>query len=290
MIERKFVAEKIKEFQIQEYINETLGDVGHSHTKMQKTALGERIIIYSSRPGLVVGRKGENIKRLTREMKKKFKLENPQIEISEIQNMYRDAQLVADRIASTLERFGSKRFKGTGHQMMSAVMDSGALGVEILISGKVPSARARTWRFYKGYLKKCGDVAVSDVLVAYGRAKTKLGIIGIKVSIMPSDIQLPDSVTMLETPLEQLQNITLEEPEKKKTKKKRKRTTKKKPARKEAPKEEPKIEVIEEKVEAPAEKPAEAPKAAPEVPAAPKAPTETPAEAVKETPAKEEGQ
>jgi len=267
MIERKFVEEKLKEYQIQEYIGETLGDVGHSHSKVQKTALGERIVVHSSRPGLVVGRKGENIKRLTRELKAQFNLENPQIEISEVTNMFEDAKLVADRIKSTLERFGSKRFKGIGHQMLNNVMGAGALGVEILISGKVPSARARTWRFYQGYLKKCGDVAVSQVDIAYASAHTKMGTIGIKVSIMPSDITLPDSVTMLDEPIEE---VTAVEEESKKAKKAEKKEAKteapKKPAEKvetpekaeEKPKTEEKEAAKEEKAEAPKEQVEEA--------------------------------
>ena len=82
MIERKFVAQKIKEYQIQEYIEHNLKHVGHSHTKMVKTPLGEKIVLYASRPGLIVGRKGQNIKELTKTLKKIFGLENPQIEIS----------------------------------------------------------------------------------------------------------------------------------------------------------------------------------------------------------------
>ena len=76
MIERKFVAQKIKEFQIEEYITQSLNNVGHSHTKMIKTPLGEKIVIYTSRPGLIVGRKGQNIKLLTKTLKRKFNLEN----------------------------------------------------------------------------------------------------------------------------------------------------------------------------------------------------------------------
>src|SRR3990167_8180235 len=94
MIERKFVAQKIKEFQIQEYITESLENVGHSHTKMIKTPLGEKIVISASRPGLIVGRKGQNIKQLTKTLKRKFNLENPQIEISEVESPNLDAKIV----------------------------------------------------------------------------------------------------------------------------------------------------------------------------------------------------
>lgn len=193
MIERKFVSEKLKEFQIQEFIANNLRRVGHSFTRVQKTPLGDKIIIHASRPGLIVGRQGQNIKALTNTLKIKFKLENPQIEISEVENINLDAQIVAERIANSLERFGSSKFKGIGHKTMSDVMGAGALGVEIIMSGKIPSARAKSWRFYQGYLKKCGDIAN---YVGYGEAKAllKTGIIGIKVSIMPPNIKLPDKV------------------------------------------------------------------------------------------------
>ena len=200
MIERKFVAEKVKEFQIQEFISESLKNVGHSRTKLVRTPLGEKIIIFASRPGLIVGRKGENIKKLTLALKKKFHLENPQIEISEVENPSLDAQIVAERIASTLERFGIQRFKGASHKMMEEVMNSGALGIEIILSGKVPSARAKSWRFYSGYLKKCGDIAISGVRHAYATARLKPGIVGIKVKIMPPDIKLPDRIAALKEP------------------------------------------------------------------------------------------
>ena len=194
MIERKFVEERIKEFQIQEYISENLKNVGHSHTKLQRTPMGEKIVIYAARPGLIVGRSGENIKKLTKSVKKKFELENPQIEISEVQNVYLDPRIVAERIASSLERFGIGRFKGVGHKMMTECIRAGARGIEILISGKVPSARAKAWRFYQGYIKKCGDVASEHVRPAYAAAQLKTGTVGIQVSIMPPDIRMPGQI------------------------------------------------------------------------------------------------
>ncbi|MEK6827741.1 MAG: 30S ribosomal protein S3, partial [Nanoarchaeota archaeon] len=188
MIERKFVAQKMKEFQIQEYITQSLENVGHSHTKMVKTPLGEKIIIFASRPGLIVGRKGQNIKQLTKTLKKRFDLENPQIEISEVENPNLDTNIVAEKIVDSLEKFGSEKFKAIGHKIMADVMRSGALGIEIVVSGKVPSARAKSWRFYSGYLKKCGDIAIVGVRKANAQAQLKTGIIGVKVSIMPPDI------------------------------------------------------------------------------------------------------
>lgn len=226
MIERKFVAQKMKEFQIEEYITQSLENVGHSHTKMVKTPLGEKIIIFASRPGLIVGRKGQNIKQLTKTLKKKFDLENPQIEISEVENPNLDAHIVAEKIVDALEKFGSEKFKSIGHKIMTDVMGAGALGIEIVVSGKVPSARAKSWRFYSGYLKKCGDVAIVGVRSADTQAQLKTGVIGVKVKIMPPDIKLPDDIELIEqkeTKIEEVKEKAKEETKQEKPKRKRKR-------------------------------------------------------------------
>ncbi|MBI4152089.1 30S ribosomal protein S3 [Candidatus Woesearchaeota archaeon] len=199
MIERQFVSQKTKEYYIQKYIEGRLRGVGISQIRLKKIPLGEKIIISASRPSLIVGSKGANIRDLTRVLKTEFKLENPQIEIAEVRNIFLDANVVAQRIAGSLERFGSARFKSVGHKIMENVVNSGALGVEIIISGKIPSARAKNWRFYQGYLKKCGDIAISGVRKAQATALLKSGIVGIKVAIMPPDIILPDRVEIRES-------------------------------------------------------------------------------------------
>ena len=230
MIERKFVAQKIKEFQIQEYITQTLENVGHSHTKMVKTPLGEKIIIFASRPGLIVGRKGHNIRQLTKTLKKRFELENPQIEISEVDSPSLDANIVAEKIVDALEKFGTEKFKAVGHRIMTEVMSNGALGIEIRISGKVPSARAKSWRFYSGYLKKSGDIA-NAVRKSNAQAMLKTGIVGVKVSIMPPDIKLPDSVELVdyvETKVEEIKEEKSQENEIKEKEKKEKPKRRKK--------------------------------------------------------------
>jgi len=197
-IERKFVAQNLKEFRIKQFISGQLSRVGLSDIKLQRTPLGDKILIRASRPGLVVGRAGSNIQKLTETLKAEFRLENPQIEIEEVAVVGLDANIIAEMIVNSLERFGSKRFKGVGHRALGDVMNAGALGVEILISGKIPSQRSRTWRFYQGYLKKCGDVAISGVNIAYKTAVLKTGAIGVKVSIMPPTTKLPDQIIIQE--------------------------------------------------------------------------------------------
>jgi small subunit ribosomal protein S3 len=271
MIERQIVAAGVKELEIQEYISSVLKNLGHSHIKLQKTPLGEKIIVFASRPGLIVGKKGQNIKKLTEDLKEKFKLENPQIEINEIDRPELDAQIVAERVASSLEKFGTQRFKGIGHKIMADVMGAGAMGVEILISGKIPSSRAKRWRFYQGYLKKCGDVAIVGVRKAYAAAQLKTGTIGVQVRIMPPDLKLPDKIIMLEAAeISEEMKKHIEQAEKKVEKKEEKATeektaeekkAKKQPKKKEAEKaEKPAEKAAEKPVEKAAEKPAPKPK------------------------------
>ena len=194
MIEKQILAKKLKEHQIQKFIAGRLAKTGYSHTEIKRTPLGEKIIIYTTRPGLVVGGKGENIQDLTNTLKKRFKMENPQIEIGELQNPMLDVNYVCDKIVSTLERFGSNRFKSIGYRTLQDIMDAGALGAEIVISGKVPSARARSWRFSAGYLKKSGDISANYVNRAKNSALLKSGVIGVKVDIMLPDVPLPDKI------------------------------------------------------------------------------------------------
>ncbi len=253
MIERGFIAQRTKEFFIKQHIEKKLRNVGISKIRLKKIPLGEKIIILTSRPSLIVGSKGSNIKALTRDLKKIFKLENPQIEINEVKNIFLDANIVAERIAYSLERFGSARFKGIGHKTMANVINAGALGVEIIISGKIPGARAKNWRFYQGYLKKCGDIALTGVRSSHKKALLKSGIIGIKVKIMPPNLVLPDHIEILEEPIQVIEEVEIEKEDQKTAKKttKKKATKKAKIEEKSAKvetKEESKVEpVVEEK-------------------------------------------
>ncbi|MGM5482880.1 MAG: 30S ribosomal protein S3 [Nanobdellota archaeon] len=231
MIHKKLMSEKIKEYQIQTFVRDSLKGVGLSSTKLQITPLGEKVIVRAARPGLVVGRKGQSIKKLTNMLKKKFGLENPQIEIDEVKDTTQDPSIIAENIATYLERFGSARFKSIGHRSLEDAMKGGAYGIEIIISGKVPSARSKNWRFYKGYLKKCGEVSINGVKKAYTIAHLKTGSIGIQVRIMPSDIELPDKACVLDEPLTEVDeqdNAVANEPKQEsKAQKKSKKTTKK---------------------------------------------------------------
>lgn len=213
MEERKFIQIKKQEFGIKEYIKRDLGKGKISKLDIEYTPVGEKIIIATSKPGLVIGRKGEKIKELTDVLKNRFKLENPHIEIMELENPLFDAQLVADEVAMALERMGNLRFKVIAYKKLQEIMNAGALGCEIRLSGKLPSERARSWKFADGYLKKAGE-SRKEVDRAEATALTKTGMIGIKVAIMPPNAKIYDKIDINEELLKQINVSPIEEKEK----------------------------------------------------------------------------
>ncbi len=215
MDEKKFVQLKKDEYGVKEFIKTQLGKGKMSSINIEYTPLGEKIIIATTRPGYVIGSKGERIAELTEILKKKFNLENPHIEIMEIIKPEFDAQYVADEIATSLERFGSQRFKVIAYKMLERIVKAGALGVEIRLSGKLPSERAKSWRFANGYLKKVGDTA-KVVNRAKGRADTIAGTIGIKVSILSPERKIHDQIIITPELISKLkENISARDEEKK---------------------------------------------------------------------------
>ncbi|MFH1307863.1 MAG: 30S ribosomal protein S3 [archaeon] len=193
MEEKKFVQFKKDEFNVKEFIKKFLGKGKISSVKIEYTPVGEKIIISTNKPGFIIGRKGERIAELTSIIKNNFKLENPHIEIQEITKPEFDAQSIADEIALSLEKLGNLRFKIIAYKALERIMRAGALGSEIKMSGKLPSERAKSWRFAAGYLKKTGEPA-KIVDRAQATSLTLSGITGIKVSILPPGRKIHDQI------------------------------------------------------------------------------------------------
>ncbi len=233
MEERKFIKLKKEEFGIKEYIKRNLGKGKISRLDIEYTPIGEKIIISTSKPGLVIGRRGEKIQELTDILKTRFKLENPHIEILEIEHPLFDSQIVADEIALALERMGNLKFKVIAYRKLQEIINAGALGCELRLSGKLPSERSRTWRFAQGYLKKAGEPS-KEIDRAQATALTKTGIIGIKVAIMAPDARIYDKIDIDDRIKKQI-NEEVEEEEEKEPKK----IKNKKPIKKREKKEEP---------------------------------------------------
>lgn len=210
MESKNVVKLKKDEFAIREYIKKSLGKGRISKVNIEYTPVGEKIIIFTDKPGLVIGRGGERINQLTNTLKKRFKLENPLIEIEEIKNPEFDAQIMADEIALTLERMGPLKFKVIAYKTLQKIISAGALGVEIRLNGKIPGSRAKSWRFAQGYLKKVGDSA-KVVDRAKSRAETKPGTVGIKVSVLSPHVKLIDRIVIDNEFMEKLKSQTKEE-------------------------------------------------------------------------------
>lgn len=221
---RKFVGVRKDEYNIKQFVMRMFGKGKVSRVRIEYTPVGEKIIVSTHKPGWIIGKKGEKINELTEVLKKRFKMENPHVDIDEIAHPEFDAQLVADDIALTLERFGAMKYKASAYRALGRIKNGGALGAELRVAGKLPSDRARSWRFAFGYLKKTGDAA-KLVDRAESVAHTKQGVVGIKVAILSPGVRMPDQVTIDEEFMNVVRkNATFEEVEEtiKKIKKKRK--------------------------------------------------------------------
>ncbi|MGQ9507236.1 MAG: 30S ribosomal protein S3 [Candidatus Bathycorpusculaceae bacterium] len=193
-----FITESKKKTEIDEFLQKKLEKAGYGGVSISKTPLGTHIVIYAMRPGLVIGRGGETIKELASTLEEKFKVSNPQISVSEIEIPELNAYVVASRVASALER--GVHFRRAGFWALNQVMEAGALGAEIIISGKLRTERARFEKFRAGYMPKCGDPALKYMRKAEVHVQLKPGIFGVRVRIMPPDAVFPDKIQIAEAP------------------------------------------------------------------------------------------
>jgi small subunit ribosomal protein S3 len=194
-VEKKFVAEGFKKAMIDEFFLEKLERAGYGGMDINRTPMGTQITIRAEKPGMIIGKAGKSIRRYTKDLDMRFKMDNPQIDVQEVKRPELNAQMMASRLANALER--GWYFRKAGQSTLQRIMDSGAMGVEIVIAGKLTGPRKRTEKFVAGYIKHCGKPVEELVDVGYARAKKKLGIIGVKVRIMPPGALLPDKIAIL---------------------------------------------------------------------------------------------
>jgi len=193
---KQFITESMKRTEIDEYLQKKLDRAGYGGVTISKTPLGTHIVIYAMRPGLVIGRGGETIRELASFLEEKFKVSNPQISVSEIEVPELNAYVVASRVASALQR--GVHFRRAGFWSLNQVMEAGALGAEIIISGKLRTERARFEKFRAGYLVKCGEPSLKYMQRAEVHVQLKPGMFGVRVRIMPPDAQFPDKLRIIE--------------------------------------------------------------------------------------------
>jgi len=193
--ERKFIKEKMDRVILKEFLQERTERAGFGGADISRTPMGTRITLYTERPALVIGRKGKRIREITDEIKEKFEFDNPQIEVQEVNVPQLNAQIMAEKLASSLER--GWYFRRAGHSTVRKIMDAGAKGCQIILSGKVSGPRHRVEKFQDGHIKYCGEEKKKWMEEGFAQSKLKLGIIGVTVKIMDPNAKLPDEIDII---------------------------------------------------------------------------------------------
>jgi small subunit ribosomal protein S3 len=185
-----------RNLELSEYLDTTLKDAGYGDVDVQKTPIGTKITLYVTRPGLVIGRKGTGIKDLTTRLEGKFGLTNPQISVLEVSVPELNPKIMCNRIAQLIER--GTAFRRAALWSMNTIMNAGALGVEVAISGKLRSERAHNEKHSSGVNPKSGDLAEKIVRLGTTSVLTKMGLMGIQLRIalkneLPPEFELSES-------------------------------------------------------------------------------------------------
>lgn len=189
-IQKYFVRENARRAEIDEYLAQDLKRAGYSKVEMTKTPLGTRIVVYAAKPGLVIGRRGQSIRDLTQVLEQRFGVENPQISVATIEAPELDPKVVASQIAMALQR--GIHFRRACYWALQRTIEAGALGVEIVIRGKLTTDRARYEKYKSGYLPAVGEAISRIVRSAVVDTQLKQGLFGITVKLMPPNVALPD--------------------------------------------------------------------------------------------------
>lgn len=184
-----FIDQNSRKLKIDEFLARELNSAGYGGVEIRKMPMRTEVVIQASRPGVVIGRRGSKIRELTEILQTDFGIENVQVEVSEIENPWLNAQVMASRLARQLER--GVRFRRMAYWILRRVMRAGALGCEIIVKGKLSSRRARYQKFKQATVAKTGEPADLWVDEADDTAILKPGAIGIKVRIMRPDAKLP---------------------------------------------------------------------------------------------------
>ena len=190
--ERKVIEEATRRVLLKDFLVRESARAGFGGLDIQRTPMGTRVTLICERPGILIGRRGELIKQLTQEIQGRFQLDNPQIEVQEERQPALNAQLMAEKLAATLER--GWHFRRAGHSTVRRIMESGARGCQVILSGKLTGERHRTERFRSGMIKYCGEAALLQVEKGFYPARLKPGVIGVSVWIMRPTVKLSDEI------------------------------------------------------------------------------------------------
>ncbi len=176
--------------ELDEFLERELSHAGYGGAEIQRTPLGTRVTVYVTRPGLVIGRRGFGIKELTEKLEKEFGLDNPQVSVLEIEVPELNPRILANRVAQMIVK--GTAFRRAALWALNTIMSAGAMGAEVVISGKLRSERASFEKYTAGVLPKSGDPAERVVKEAVTHVLLKMGLYGIKIKIAYKDALPPD--------------------------------------------------------------------------------------------------
>jgi small subunit ribosomal protein S3 len=201
---KRIIRDAKERMQVDELLSKEFQEAGYGGITLTKTPLGAQINLYTMRPGRVIGKKGRAIKDASEKLEHQIGLLNPQITVVEIEVPEFNPQIMAARVANALER--GVHFRRSIFWSLRRIMDSGALGCEIILKGPIRSARARFERVNEGYIPKAGEPSKRYVRHATLHVKQKRGMLGVTVNIVPPDAKFPDKIDLSGLP-------DIEEPE-----------------------------------------------------------------------------
>lgn len=181
--------------QVSEYLNEELKLAGQGKIEIHKTPMGHRVVIHAVRLGMVIGRRGRNVRKITEILEQVYGLETPQLEIKDLENPRLNSRVMAGRLISQIQK--GFHFRRAGYALVRRIMAADARGCEITIKGKLTSQRARSEVFREGFVAKCGEPAKKFVQDTVMEVTLKQGVIGVHVKIMQPDTVLPDAAILI---------------------------------------------------------------------------------------------
>jgi len=175
---------------LNDFLREEIKEAGFHKVEVSKTPSGTRITLYVTRPGIVIGRKGSGIKQLTEKVEADFGFKDPQISVEEIQKAELSPNVMCNRLAAHIER--GIAFRRATMWTMNQIMEAGAMGVQITISGKLRGDRSAFEKHTQGILPRAGNYAKDIVSEDVTYTKTPMGLIGIKIRIAKKEKLVPE--------------------------------------------------------------------------------------------------
>ena len=181
---REFANYLNQDMEVRDFIRKRLSNASVSQIKIERPARTAQITIHTARPGIVIGKKGEDIDRLRRDVAELMGVPT-QINVEEVRKPELDAQLVAESVAQQLEK--RIMFRRAMKRAVGNAMRLGAQGIKIQVSGRLNGAEIARTEWYRG-----GRVPLhtlrADVDYAIAEARTTYGVIGVKVWVFKGEV------------------------------------------------------------------------------------------------------